>query len=104
MEKARERIKTKKMLFADQDAIYWSTTSKLIIPRKYNEQGKFNKKDTIICHFSKRLLWFPYPHTENYKQWNIEEVHSVLKCYSFDEDLEEFVKLKKIYIESLGEN
>lgn len=96
-EKARNIIKTKKMLFADQDAIFWSTTSKKIIPRIYNEQSKFNRKGTIICHFCKRLLWFPYPHTENYKQWNIEEVHNVLKCYTYDADLEEYIKLKKEY-------
>lgn len=97
LEKARERIKTKKMLFADQDAIYWSTTKKKIIPRIYNEQSKFNKKDTIICHFCKRLMFLPYPHTENYKQWNIEEVHKVLKCYYFDKDLDEYLKLKEEY-------
>ena len=73
LEKARERIKTKKMLFADQDAIFWSTTKKLLLPRIYNEQAKFNKKDTVICHFCKRLLWRPYPHTENYKQWQVDE-------------------------------
>ena len=95
--KARERIKTKKMLFADQDAIFWSTTKKKIIPRIYNEQSKFNKKDTIICHFCKRLMFLPYPHTENFKQWNIEEVHKVLKCYYFDKDLEEYLKLKEEY-------
>ena len=48
----------------------------------------------IICHFCKRLLWRPYPHTENYKQWNVEEVHNILKCHAFDEDLEEYLKLK----------
>ena len=97
LEKAREKIKTKKMLFADQDAIYWSTTKKKILPRIYNEQSKFNKKDTIICHFCKRLMFLPYPHTENFKQWNIEEVHKVLKCYYFDEDLDEYIKLKEEY-------
>ena len=97
LEKARERIKTKKMLFADQDAIFWSTTKKKIIPRIYNEQSKFNKKDTIICHFCKRLMFLPYPHTENFKQWNVEEVHKVLKCYYFDKDLEEYLKLKEEY-------
>ena len=56
LEKARERIRMKKMLFADQDAVYWSTTKKLLLPRIYNEQSKFNKKDTVICHFCKRLL------------------------------------------------
>mgnify|MGYP000437188654 CR=1 FL=1 len=60
-----------------------------------------NKKDTIICHFCKRLMWFPYPHTENYKQWNIEQVHSVLKCHYFDKDLEEYVTLKNEFEESI---
>ncbi len=100
LEKARNLIRTKKMLFADQDAIYRSTTKKLIIPRIYNEQSKFNKKDTVICHFCKRLLLWPYPRTENYKQWNVEEVHKVLKCYTFDSDLEEYEKLKKEYEEN----
>jgi len=66
LEKAREKIKTKKMLFADQDAIYRSTTKKLLLPRKYNEQSSFKRKDTVICHFCKRLMLLPYPHTENY--------------------------------------
>ena len=95
LEKAREKIKTKKMLFADQDAIFWSTTKKKLLPRIYNEQAKFNKKDTVICHFCKRLLLLPYPHTENFKQWHVEEVHKVLKCYYFDKDLEEYMKLKE---------
>lgn len=95
LEKARDLIKTKKMLFADQDAIYRSTTKKLLLPRIYNEQSKFNKKDTVICHFCKRLLLLPYPRTENYKQWHIEEVHKVLKCHAFDKDLEEYIKLKE---------
>ena len=93
--KARELIKTKKMLFADQDAIFRSTKKKKLLPRKYNEQSKFNRKDTVICHFCKRLLWRPYPHTENYKQWNVEEVHKVLRCYAFDEELNEYLKLKE---------
>ena len=95
--KAREKIKNKKMLFADQDAIFWSTTKKLLLPRKFNEQSKFNRKDTVVCHFCKRLMFLPYPHTENFKQWNINEVHKVLKCHAFDEDLQEYLKLKEDY-------
>lgn len=97
LKKARHLIKNKKMLFADQDAIFRSTTKKLLLPRIFNEQSKFNKKDTVVCHFCKRLMLLPYPHTENFKQWNVEEVHKVLKCYSFDEDLEEYLKLKEKY-------
>ena len=94
---ARNLIKTKKMLFADQDAIYWSTKKKLLLPRKFNEQSKFNRKDTVVCHFCKRLMFLPYPHTENFKQWNIEEVHKVLKCHYFDDDLEEYIQIKEKY-------
>ncbi len=94
LEKARQLIKTKKMIFADQDAIYWNTTKKLIIPRKFNEQSSFKRKDTVLCHFCKRLMFLPYPHTENYKQWNIDGIHKVLKCHRFDEDLEEYKKIK----------
>lgn len=103
LEKARALIKNKKMLFADQDAIYKATIKKLILPRIYNEQSKFNRKGTVICHFCKRLLWRPYPHTENYKQWHIKEVHEVLKCHTFDEDLNEYIKLKKEYETRKGE-
>ena len=42
-------------------------------------------------------MFRPYPHTENFKQWHIKEVHEVLKCYSFDDDLNEYVKLKEEY-------
>lgn len=103
LEKARDLIKNKKMLFADQDAIYYSTTNKLLLPKKYNEQSKFNKKDTVICHFCKRLLLWPYPRTENFKQWQIEEVHNILKCHTFDDDLEEYLELKKQYKLRKGE-
>lgn len=95
LEKSRKLIKTKKLLFADQDAIFRSTTKKLILPRIYNEQSSFNRKDTVICHFCKRLLLLPYPRIENYKQWNVEEVHKVLKCHYFDNDLEEYKDLMR---------
>ena len=97
LSKAREKIKNKKMLFADQDAIFWSTTKKLLLPRKFNEQSKFNRKDTVVCHFCKRLMFLPYPHTENFKQWHINEVHKVLKCHAFDNDLNEYLQLKTKY-------
>ena len=102
-EKARNLIRTRKLLFADQDAIFWSTTNKKLLPRKFNEQSKFNRKDTVVCHFCKRLLLKPFPHTENFKQWNVEEVHNILKCHAFDEDLEEYLKLKDKFESNLRE-
>lgn len=101
LEKARNLIKNKKMLFADQDAIYYSTQAKLLLPRKYNEQASFKRKDTVICHFCKRLLLYPYPIIENYKQWNVEQVHKLLRCHLFDDDLEEYTKLKEKFEDEL---
>lgn len=94
LEKARELIRTKKMLFADQDAIYRATSSKKLLPRIYNEQGSFKKEESIIIHFCKRLMLLPYPHTENFKQWQIDDIHRELKCYIFDEDLKEYLEWK----------
>ncbi len=98
--KARERVRAKKMLFADQSAIFYSTTKKKLLPRIYNEQSKFNKKDTVVCHFCKRLMLRPYPHTENYKQWQVEEIHRYLHCHAFDEDLKEYLGLKHNFEEN----
>ena len=96
-EKGRASLRKKKLMFADQDAIFWNTTKKKILPRIYNEQRKFNCDKTVICHFSKRLMLWPYPHTTNYKQWNIEEIHKYYHCHAFDKDLEEYLKVKEKY-------
>ena len=93
--KGREMLRTRKMLFADQDAIFWSTTSKMLVPRKFNEQRSFNNPNTVICHFCKRLLWTPYPRVRNYKQWHIDAVHKELKCHAFDDDLNEYLEWKE---------
>ena len=93
--KSRELLRNKKLLFADQSAVYYSTTKKLILHRKFNEQSSFKRDDTIICHFCKRLVFRPYPHTTNFKQWHIDQIHKIFKCYKFDKDLEEYLKLKE---------
>ena len=62
-EKARKLIKTKKLPFADQSAIYRSTVRKKMLPQRFNDQ-KFLHKHTVVRHFSKRLFYLPYPHTE----------------------------------------
>ena len=92
--KSRDLVRNKKMIFADQSAIYYSTTSKLLVNRKYNEQSSFKRKDTIICHFCKRLVFTPFPHTTNFKQWHIEQIHKIFHCHRFDNDLDEYLKLK----------
>ena len=48
-------------------------------------------------------MLLPYPHTENYKQWQIDDIHRELKCYAFEDDLQEYVKLKQKFEEEKGE-
>ncbi len=94
--KARELIKTKKLLFADQSAIIRSTTKKKLISQKFNDQ-KFLHKHTVVRHFSKRLFYLPYPHTDNIKQWNVSKVHKVFKYYQFDDILYEYIYLRELF-------
>lgn len=91
--KARELIKTKKLMFADQSAIYRSTTRKKMLPQKFNDQ-KFLHKNTVVRHFSKRLFWLPYPHTDNIKQWHVSKMYSVFHYSEFDDVIYEYIYLK----------
>lgn len=92
LEKARELIKTKKLLFADQSAIIRSTARKKLLPQRFNDQ-KFLHKHTVVRHFSKRLFWLPYPHTDNIKQWQVSRVHKVFRYFCFDDILFEYIYL-----------
>ena len=92
--KARELIRTKKLVFADQSAIIRATEKKKMLPQKFNDQ-KFLHKHTVVRHFSKRLFWLPYPHTDNIKQWHVSRVHKVFGYYCFDDILYEYVYLRE---------
>ncbi|MBE6670741.1 MAG: lipopolysaccharide biosynthesis protein [Ruminococcaceae bacterium] len=94
LQKARELIKQKQLVFADQSAIIRSTTKKLVLQQKFNDQ-KFLHKTTVVRHFSKRLFWLPYPHTANIKQWQVDSVHNVFKYHQFDDILDEYISLKR---------
>lgn len=94
LKKARELIKTKKLMFADQSAIIRSTTKKKMLPQRFNDQ-KFLHKHTVVRHFSKRLFYLPYPHTDNIKQWMVSKVHKVFRYYVFDDILYEYIYLKE---------
>lgn len=82
--KARNLIQKKKLTFADQDAIYKSTIRKKMLPQRFNDQ-KFLHKHTVVRHFSKRLFYLPYPHTENIKQYHVEKVHQKFGYHQFDD-------------------
>lgn len=96
LEKARELIRTKKLTFADQSAVYRSTTRKRMLPQRFNDQ-KFLHKHTVVRHFSKRLFYLPYPHTANIKQWRVSDMHRIFRYYVFDDILYEYIYWKKKY-------
>jgi lipopolysaccharide biosynthesis glycosyltransferase len=96
LKKARNLIKTKKLLFADQSAIYRSTTAKKMLSQRFNDQ-KFLHKWTVVRHFSKRLFYTPYPHTANVKQWNVSKIHKIFGYYCFDDILYEYIYLKRLF-------
>ncbi len=104
LEKARQLIRTKRLVFADQSAIIRSTTKRKVLPQKFNEQKFLHKKSTIIRHFSKRLFYFPYPKTKNIKQWDVEKMHKVYHYYVFDDILEEYIYLKKKFEKEVLKN
>ncbi len=103
LEKARELIRKKKLVFADQSALIRSTTKKKMLPQKFNDQ-KFLHKSTIVRHFSKRLFYFPIPKTKNIKQWDVSSVHKIFKYYVFDDILYEYIYLKKRFEKEVLKN
>ena len=96
LQEAREWIRKQKLVFADQSAIIRFTTKKKMLPQKFNDQ-KFLHRHTVVRHFSKRLFWLPYPHTDNIKQWDVTRVHRVFRYFCFDDVLFEYIYLKKKY-------
>lgn len=94
--KARKLLRERKLVFADQSAIIRSTTKRKLLRQRYNDQ-KFLHKHTVVRHFSKRLFWLPYPHTDNIKQWQVSKVHKIFGYYEFDDILYEYIYLKEKY-------
>lgn len=90
--KARNLIKTRKLVFADQSAINRSTTRKLLLSQRFNDQ-KFLYPGTVIRHFSQRLFYTPFPHVANVKQWDVQGVHKIYRYFCFDDILMEYVYL-----------
>lgn len=94
LEKCRKLVKTKKMYFTDQTALYKSKTHFKFFPNEYrfNQQRKV-KPDTVVKHFCKGIRWFPFK-IYNVKQWEIEKVQNYLKIHEFDEDFEIYQEIK----------
>lgn len=94
--RARTILKERRLTFADQSALIRARGERIILPQKFNQQKRLTA-DTVVFHFSKRLIWLPFPHTVNIKQWHISSVHKVLKCYGFDDILFEYLYYKEAF-------
>ena len=94
--KARDWLRKKKLVFADQSALLRATSKRKMLPQRFNDQ-KFLHKHTVVRHFSKRLFWLPYPHTDNIKQYHVTKVHKVFRYFVFDDILFEYIYLKKTF-------
>ena len=93
--KARETLRTKRLMFPDQSAIRINTQKKKMLPQKFNDQ-RFLHKYTVVRHFSKRFFWLPYPHVANIKQWQVEDMRKVFRYSQFDDILNEYtVRIKE---------
>lgn len=101
--KARQLLRERKLMFADQSAIIRSTTKRKLLSQRFNDQKYLHKK-TVVRHFSKRLFWLPYPHTANVKQWHVADVHRIFKYYQFDDIYEEYNYYKLKYQLEIKEN
>lgn len=91
-DKALNYVLDHSSFLVDQDAINKYCEHKLYLPTKFNNQRAM-KSDTVIKHFCKVLKFFPFIHTVNIKQWDVEKVHKILKIHDFDDVYEEYNKL-----------
>lgn len=92
--RCRHIVNTEKMGFPDQTALNKQAESRIFLPSKFNSQRR-DKDTDVIRHFCKTIRWFPFFHTLNIKAWNMEAMHNKLKCYKFDDIIQEFEKFKK---------
>ena len=93
--KAKEMIKNRRMIMADQSALNKYVRSLKFLPRRFNEQRELHP-DTVVKHFCKGIRFYPlFFYIYNVKQWQRDAVHKKLKITYFDEDYAEYDALLK---------
>ncbi|MCQ2381805.1 MAG: lipopolysaccharide biosynthesis protein [Clostridia bacterium] len=98
LEQCRELIRTKKLKFSDQSVL--NQVSKGFIkylPRKFNDQKRLHE-DTVIRHFAKTIIWFPYIHTRNIKPWNQTMLHRY-HIHFIDDILQRYLETKNKFVD-----
>lgn len=98
LEKCRALCAEKKMFMPDQSALNKLAKSKLLLPRRFNEQHK-PRHDTALQHFSAR---FTSRGLMNIKPWQEQEVHERLHLYDYDNIFKRYRDLENSFIEKKG--
>lgn len=93
--RARKLCSEKKMFMPDQTALNKLAKGKLILPRRFNEQGRL-RKDTALQHFSTR---FSATGMVSVKPWQIDQMHEIMKLHDYDHVLEHYRSLRDTLIE-----
>ena len=95
-EKSIDLLCRKRLFLPDQTALYRCHEKKKLLPRRFNEQKDYEREDTVIQHFTKTIIWFPYFHTRTVKPWEPEKVGRIL-THRYDRLFDEYEKLKGTY-------
>ncbi|MBQ9017592.1 glycosyltransferase family 8 protein [Candidatus Saccharibacteria bacterium] len=82
------------MMLADQAALNKTISRRVLVNRRWNEQGERPRRDTVLHHFSNNFKFFPVFRVQKVKPYDIERVHEVLRIYEYDDIYEEYNKLK----------
>ncbi|MDO4978741.1 MAG: glycosyltransferase family 8 protein [Candidatus Saccharibacteria bacterium] len=91
---ARKYCMNHKMFMPDQSSLNRYVRKRKFLPRKFNEQKEM-RPDTILRHFTTRVIFWPYLHKQTIKPWNEKKMHKILKCYEFDDILEQYEEIKE---------
>ena len=94
LEKSVQMCITKKMMLPDQTALNRCCKSKLILEDRFNEQDR-RKPKTVIRHFSMKLKYFPFMHSQNIKPWEIDKVHNIYKIHDYDDIYKKYEEVMK---------
>ncbi len=94
-QKTIARCAEKRIFLPDQTALNRLVKHKYLLPGKYNEQKHF-PEDTVIQHFTKTILWFPFFHTRNIKPWQTEQVKTVLTD-KYNDILQQYLLQKQTF-------
>lgn len=83
-ERAIDLLLKKHLYFSDQTALYKMSEKLVYMPGRFNEQRAI-KEDTVIKHFCKGIRYLPFFKVYNYKQWQVNKLHTFFKMHDFDD-------------------